>query len=193
MGLRANKSPARARRYRRKRRITGAKLADSSRIRRSEIECDDKIAVSAFTPSWLASAIDCPLVIVLDLISHGPPKAIRARPKAEALLDQATSELIELRNAAGASNSTACGSPTHLDDEDHADLSSDPGISEAPGIIPRKDIAADLLKLGAAAAIAVARAATDPTRSSPGSGANGRTGPGSASRSRGDGTERDDC
>lgn len=172
--------------------MTEAKPGDSSRIRRSEIECDDKIAVSAFTPSWLASAIDCPLVIVLDLIRHGSSKAIRAWPKAEALLDQAASELIELRNAAGASYPAACGSPAHLNDEDYADLSSDPGISKTPGIIARKDISADLLQLGAAA-IAAARAATDPTRSSAGSAADGRTASGSASRSRGDGTERDDC
>jgi hypothetical protein len=106
-------------------------------------------------------------VIVLDLIRHGSPKAIRARPKAEALLDQAASELIQLRNAAGASDPATGGSPAHFNDEDYADLSSDPGISKAPGIIAREDIAADLFQLGAAAAIAAAGAATDTTRSSP--------------------------
>ena len=131
-------------------------------------------------------------MIILDLVHDGTSEAVGARPETEALLNQPAGELIQLRNAAGASYPAAVGPPIHLDRKRDTDLPSDPRIAQAPGIIPREDIATDLLELGPPAVSSSTSAIPDATRSSARAAADGGTSAGAATRRWRGGADRDD-
>jgi len=68
-------------------------------------------------------------MLPVDLIGDRAPITIGTRPVDEALLDEATSELVEPRNAAGASDGAAPDAAVGLDREGELHASADARFS----------------------------------------------------------------
>ena len=118
------------------------------------------------------AAVRDPFMVAFHLVGDRPPVAVGTRTIDEALPDQPAGERVELRNAARPGDSAAAHAPVRLHPEQDADGSAYSRVAQIPWVIPRRDLACDLLELCPAAITAI----TEPARTAAGASAKRRTG-----------------
>ena len=95
-----------------------------------------------------------PVMISFHLILYRAARSIRARPIDETLLDEPAGQLIEPGNAARLCDGAASDPAVLLDLEDEADASTNAGLAKVLWIIARRDLTANLFKIGSPLSVA---------------------------------------
>src|SRR4051794_11264986 len=98
-------------------------------------------------------------MLAIDRVGDGPPVSVGARPVTKSLDNQPAGQCVQLRHAARLRHGATADKARWLDPEGQAHHPADTGVAQMARVVAGRDFAGDLLKLGPAAAVAIAIAA----------------------------------